>query len=263
LTRVVACLLLIGCLGCSFNYTFFQVDWQGDVVEINRDHESWTIPGRNGHKITCLRLNADHEPDATVVMFNGSGENMYQWAELAAPLLRAGFDVVLMDYRGFGKTRGTPTHANALQDAEDMWRFVRDHSRTKRHLVMGLSYGGQVAIHMALTFPGDFDALIIEATFTSHREEAMATVPKGVKPLVGLIARSPYRAIDLIQHIEMPKLIVHSPNDDRVPFPMGQALYDRAPEPKAFWKIEARHALGLLDQPQRYVQQIQKLLGTR
>lgn len=249
---IVALPLLVALSACDFDDTFFLTDEQ-DPVTAPRIGEEFSFTSRDGSEIHGLYLQSEAEPKATIYLFHGSGENIYSWKELAEPLVAARYDVIMMDYRGFGHSEGKPTHSNAVSDASEMVRVVEGRARSTKRILMGQSYGGQIAIHLAHDYQDYFDGLITEGTFTSHREEVLASVPSWLKPIVGLVAVSPYKARELIKEISIPKFIIHSRDDQIVPLWMGQALYENATGQKQYWEISGQHALGLLEMPESYV----------
>ena len=247
---------------CAFDSSFFRTTEQSPVNAAQTGAE-FSFPSRDGSTIYGLHLQSAADPQATIYLFHGSGENIHGWQELARPLVAAGYDVIMMDYRGFGRSRGKPTHANAVSDAKETVKFVEDRLRSETKILLGQSYGGQVAIRLAFDDKDYFDGLIVEGTFTSHREEVLASVPGWLGPIVGLIATSPFEARELIAEITIPKLIIHSRDDDLVPSWMGMALYKSAADQKTHWEISGRHALGLLEMPEAYVAEVNDFLTTR
>ncbi len=259
---IVALMFLVVLSACDFSGTFFLTDEQ-DPVTAPLIGEEFSFTSRDGVEIHGLYLQSAAEPKATIYLFHGSGENIFSWEELAEPLVAARYDVVMMDYRGFGDSEGKPTHSNAVSDARELVRFVEDRARSTTRILMGQSYGGQVAIHLAHDYQDFFDGLITEGTFTSHREEVIASVPNWLKPIVGLVTVSPYEARELIKEITIPILIIHSRDDQIVPLWMGRALFENATNQKEYWEISGRHALGLLEMPEPYVAKVDDFIVTR
>ncbi len=254
-------ILVVFLPACDFNDTFFLTEQQ-DPITKPKVGEEFSFTSSDNTEIHGLLLRSEAEPKATFYLFHGSGENIYSWEELAEPLVAAQFDVVMMDYRGFGHSGGRPTHDNAVSDASELVTFIEDQIRSDIRILLGHSYGGQVAIHLASDFQGYFDGLITEGTFTNHREEAIASVPTWLKPIVALIAISRYRADDLIEVVTIPKLIIHSRDDKIVPPWMGERLYERAKDRKVYWEIGGTHALGLLETTKDYIEKVEDFVAS-
>ena len=258
LTAKLAVLFVLS--ACAFDSTFFQIDEQGPFTATATGGE-FSFVSRDGNEIHGVHLQSEGKPKATIYLFHGSGENVFGWRELAQPLIAAGYDIFMMDYRGFGLSTGDPTHSNAISDAGEMVHFVEDRARTNIRILMGQSYGGQVAIKLAHDYPDSFHGLIIEGTFVSHRDEVMASIPFWLRPIIGLVAVSPYRAEELIKQLRFPILIVHSRDDQLVPLWMGRALYESAAGRAELWETSGSHALALVEFPEPYVAKVDELLG--
>ena len=258
LSAVLAALVALS--ACAFDGTFFRMKGQSSFSAISTGGE-FSFLSRDGTEIHGLHLQSEGKPKATIILFHGSGENIFGWREVAEPLVAAGYDVFMMDYRGFGRSEGNPTHLNVVADAEEMVHFVEEQARTSIRILMGQSYGGQVAIKLAHDYPHRFHGLIVEGTFTSHRDEVMASIPFWLKPIIGLVAVSPYKAEELIKEVSVPILIVHSRDDQLVPLWMGQALYESAAARAEYWETRGSHALALIVFPEPYVAKVNDLLA--
>jgi fermentation-respiration switch protein FrsA (DUF1100 family) len=118
-------------------------------------------------------------------------------------------------------------------------------------VVFGRSLGGAVAARLATKYKPA--ALIVESTFTSIAEMAAHLYP--FMP-VRLFLRLRYPVIDFLARITCPVLIVHSREDEIIPFAMGTALYKAAAAPKAFLELEGDHNNGFLLSRDRYHQEL-------
>jgi fermentation-respiration switch protein FrsA (DUF1100 family) len=145
-------------------------------------------------------------PLASMLFCHGNAGNVSHRLENAAHLLRAGFQVLLFDYRGYGHSTGQPSEKGLYEDAAAAWS--------------------------ALVERVDADGLIIESTFTSIRSLARLFLPL---PLPDLPVK--YDSLSKIGEISTPLLVVHGDRDELVPFADGQALYEAAREPKSWFPI--------------------------
>lgn len=259
---MLALLPILWLYGCDFSGTFFPVDERPQAA-ISADHQPVILSSDDGKAIHLVLINPASEVRATVLVFQGSGSTAANWVPLLQPLLQAGYRLFLMDYRGFGRSEGQASHALVLADAHRALRYLvgRDEVRVKPLLVLGQSYGGQLAINVAASYPQLVDALVTEATFTSFRAMAVHTTPWPGKPLVQAIFLEPYDAAELIGAAPMPTLIIHSREDEVVPFHMGQELFNRAAGEKEFWEIDGSHADALVDYPAEFVRRLNTLSG--
>ncbi|MDK2596808.1 alpha/beta hydrolase [Pseudoalteromonas obscura] len=247
--------------GCSFSGIFFPIDNRPDEQNIGR-FEAISLTASDGAKIKHYLFKPETEHKATIFAFQGSGSKVVNWYKVIKPLVDDGYQVFMMDYRGFGDSQGTADHSLVAQDASNALTYLVGRSDVSNRpvLVLGQSYGGQVAIYVAHQHSELVDALITEGTFTSFSDEAAYSSPWIVRPLIRAIFTEPYIAADLISDIEIPMLIVHSSNDKIVPFHMAQTLYASANSEKQLWEIRGKHVAGLIDLPQEYISKVNGLL---
>jgi fermentation-respiration switch protein FrsA (DUF1100 family) len=160
-----------------------------------------------------------------------------------------GLSVLIFDYRGYGRSEGRPSEAGTYADVRAAWRFLLEEEglRPGEIVVLGRSLGGAVAIDLALLHPPA--ALIVESTFTSTIDLGSRLYPWLPVRWLGRIR---YDSARKIGRVTVPKLFVHSREDDVVPFVFGRRLYDMAPEPKEFLEIHGSHAEAHFVSGERY-----------
>lgn len=170
----------------------------------------------------------------TVLWCHGNGGNITHRAEMAREFLRIGVDLMLFDYRGYGKSGGTPSEEGLYRDAEAVYDFlVKDLGvMPGKVVIFGKSLGGAVAVDLASK--KRCAALILQSSFTGAKDVASAMLP--VFP-VRWFMRSEFDAAGKIGKVMVPTLFIHSPADEVIPYRLGRALYDVAPEPKEFYDV--------------------------
>lgn len=148
---------------------------------------------------------------------------------------RMGFNVLAIDYRGFGRSSDRlPSEASVYEDAEAAWRWLAARAPdARRRVIFGHSLGGAVAVELALRAP-DAGALVLESTFTSIRE--MAETRAAFLPVEGLITQR-FEVEEKLPRVRMPVFIVHGENDGIVPARMAERLYAVAPAPKRLFLV--------------------------
>jgi fermentation-respiration switch protein FrsA (DUF1100 family) len=173
-------------------------------------------------------------PRATVVVFSGNAGNRAYRAPLAAALQRHGFHVLLTDYRGYGGNPGTPTQSGLAADSRAARAYLvsRADVDASRIVYFGESLGTAVAVDLAVDHPPA--ALVLRSPFTSMGDVGQHHYP--FLP-VRLLLRDRFAAIDQIQRIRVPLLVIAGGNDRIVPIEHSRRLYEAANEPKTLLVI--------------------------
>ncbi|MCU0735243.1 MAG: alpha/beta hydrolase [Methylotetracoccus sp.] len=183
------------------------------------------------------------ETRGTVLLFHGNAGNITHRVSWLPMFRQLRLDALLFDYRGYGASTGTPTEAGTYADAEAAWHHLTESRKipAERIVLLGESLGGAIAAHLAARqTPG---ALVLHSAFTSVPDLAGEIYP--FLP-VRLLARFQYDTLAAVSAVRCPVLVVHSRDDDIVPFSHGQRLFDAAPEPKAFIELTGSHNSGFL-----------------
>jgi len=158
---------------------------------------------------------------------------------------------LIFDYQGYGRSSGSPSEKATYADAEAAWKHLTG-SRgiaAERVLIWGRSLGGGVAVELASRHPAA--GLIVESSFTSVPALAAGTFPLPLP--TRLLCRHVYDSAEKVSHLAMPKLFIHSPDDEVVPVRFGEGLFGAAAEPKRFARIRGDHNNGFLDSGADYV----------
>ena len=179
----------------------------------------------------------------TVLLMHGNAGNISHRLGYLTMFNRLGYSVLLFDYRGYGKSGGSPGEEGTYLDAEAAWQHLTEARNLKSQdiVIVGESLGGGVATWLALKYPPR--ALVLASTFTSVPDMGAQVYPW--LP-VRLLARIVYDNIARIREIQVPVMIAHSRGDDIIPFAHGQALFAAAREPKQFLELAGGHNEGFL-----------------
>jgi fermentation-respiration switch protein FrsA (DUF1100 family) len=193
----------------------------------------------------------------TLLFFHGNGGNISHRGESLAIFHRLGLNVLIIDYRGYGRSEGVPDEAGLYRDAAAAWRYLRQERgvAASQIIVFGRSLGGAVAVQLAAQVtPG---ALILESTFSSARDMASHLFP-WLSKLVWLRYRFDSEA--QIRQLRAPLYLLHSPDDEIIPYAMGQKLYAAAPVPKRFLMLRGDHNRGFVQSQPAYELGLQDLI---
>lgn len=177
------------------------------------------------------RLNGWFVPHPTakraILYCHGNGENVALDAQLVALLCdRLHASVFVFDYRGYGRSEGTPHEAGCIADgrAARAWLAERLGIQPQEIVLLGHSLGGGVAV--ALAADGGARALILENTFSSIVDVAAHShwwLP------VRLVMRNRYDSVSCIKHYDGPLFQTHGTNDTLIPIQFGRRLFDASP----------------------------------
>lgn len=176
---------------------------------------------------------------ATLVLSHGNGGNISYRYLLMRSLLRHRFNVMMYDYRGYGRSEGRPSEDGVYKDGRAFFDYAVTLPEVdpKRIILWGTSLGGAVATDVATQRP--VAGLILESTFTSAKDVAHTLYP--FLP-VGLFMHSKFNTIDKIKRLHLPLLVMHGSLDEILPIGLGRRLFAAANDPKEFYEIPvARH----------------------
>jgi fermentation-respiration switch protein FrsA (DUF1100 family) len=202
----------------------------------------------------------------TVLLFHGNGGNVGSQFASLVPLAAAGFQSLVFDYRGYGNSPGKPSQEHVLEDGLAALDYIRNRADVKGKplILFGQSLGGHLAVVVAAQCQQYLSALILEDAFSSHEEIAVYRGRKDYHApgfLTRWCVRSRYDAIDVIDRISIPKLIIHSIEDETVPYYMGKDLFNKAKDPKEFWEIKGPHIRAYRLYPAEFVDHFRKIIG--
>jgi len=194
---------------------------------------------------------------ATVLFFHGNAGNIGDRMDTLLVFHRMGLSVFIFDYRGYGASTGRPSEEGTYRDARAAWTYLIQTRGVSpwRIALWGRSLGGAIAAWLAQEVtPG---ALILESTFTSVPDVAADLYP--LFP-VRWLTRFRYTAIEYVRRVRCPVLVIHSPDDEVIPFHHGWRLFEAAPQPKEFLEIRGSHNEGFLLSLETYRTGVERFL---
>lgn len=214
-------------------------EWEPDGLEF----QDWFFPTADGtmlHGWWCPV--GDDAP--TVFYLHGNRSHLASRAWIVKRLQQhLGWNIFIFDYRGYGRSEGSPRVKHLLPDAEVAFDFLCKQTGLSHHqiLVVGRSLGGAVAAHVAANQGAK--ALIVECTFSSLLDAASVSWPRWmVRPII----REKLNTSAIIHQVEGPLIIAHGEQDDLIPFEQGHKLFEKAFDPKFFFSFPD---LGHRDHP--------------
>ncbi len=193
----------------------------------------------------------------TILFCHGNSGNISHRLESIRIFHQLDLNVFIFDYRGYGKSSGSPSEEGTYLDAAAAYDYLREYREISpgKIIIFGRSLGGAVAIE--LTEDREAGALICESTFTSAVDMGKLVFP--YLP-AGLLVFDKYDSISRVEDLSLPKLFIHSREDDLIPFAQGERLYQAAAPPKEFLEIRGGHNEGFLESEEIYRKSIDGFL---
>lgn len=261
LAGVGALLMALDLPGRFIDRLIFQPTSGVDVrpEEVGVRGEEVFLATEDGVRVHAFYLSA---PDATraLLFLHGNAGNASHRLPNAAELVRLGTHVLLMDYRGYGRSQGSPTERGVYADARaGLAHLVSARGIPESRVVLfGRSLGGAVAVDLAQD--RDLAGVILESTFTSLSDMARAMLGP-VQTLAQPLLRGRFDSLAKISSVRRPLLFFHGDRDGIVPLKFGRRLFEAAPEPKSFETIQgAGHNDTTLVGGRPYFERIRRFL---
>ena len=195
--------------------------------------QALTVETADGQQLRAWHL---PRPDAVaqVVYFHGNGGNLSVWSDVLVGIVRRGYEVIAVDYRGFGLSTGTPSEQGLYRDVEATIAFVDNRLRRPGLplIYWGRSIGAVMAAYAASRRAPD--GVILEAGFPNARAIFDSN------PLMFVLtffATYRFPTAEWMGNVAAPALVLHGDQDSVIPYRLGQRLYESLPGPKRFVAI--------------------------
>lgn len=251
----VLLLIAMGLSGCLERLFFYP-----DSITYARPeqyglrHEDVFIDTADGSRLHGWWLPARGPALGSVLHLHGNAANVSNHLPLVAWLPGAGFNVLMLDYRGFGRSQGEPTLDGVVDDAAAALHYLRSRPEAdgERLIVLGQSVGGATALRLLARDSAGVRLAVIEAAFASYRgiarDAAMQSVVLApfVPLAMPLLPPSRDDPATAIGSVRVPLLIVHGTADEVIPFAHSERLVAAAPPGTVFLPVDgARHLASL------------------
>lgn len=199
-----------------------------------------------------------HPHEQAVVLFcHGNAGNISHRLSTIQTLHDLNLSVFIFDYRGYGKSEGKITETGSYRDAQAAWQYLTKarHYRPNQIIIWGRSLGAAIAVNLAARYKTK--GIILESTFTSIPNLAADLYP--LLP-VRWMSRYQYNSLKSVKKINSPLLIVHSRDDEIIPYKHGKRLFEAANAPKDFLQIHGSHDAGVYDSYDLYKTKLSQFL---
>jgi len=177
------------------------------------------------------------------IFFHGNAGNISSWMHFAKRFYEWGYSILMVEYRGYGKCPGIPTETNLYEEALTAYNYTVNELNypSNRIILYGKSLGGAVVINLAKKI--NVSSIVIDSSFTSLPAIANE-VMKNLIPFnfAKYVCKFSFNNLLSIKKNKNPILIIHSRNDDVVPFEMGEELYANiTANKKLFLESKGKH----------------------
>lgn len=209
---------------------------------------AWFIPAKDN----------DSFGKRVILFCHGNGGNIGNRVSYLPIFKELGFATLLFDYRGYGRSEGKPSEEGTYNDVEAAWQYLTTEKQIppQKIIIYGESLGGAIASYLAEKLaektsqePQNAGGLILASTFTSISDRAAELYP--FLP-IRLLSRFSYNSISRLPNIKIPLLVIHSTDDEIIPFHHGDRNFQAANSPKTLVKLRGDHNGGFLDSLETY-----------
>lgn len=246
----------------QYDDKFYYPSKEWNSIE-NIEFEEFNFKIENDTLNTVL-FKPEKTPKATFLFYHGAGGNISTYTSIIEPMVKANYQVFAVDFRGYGKSTGKPTHLNIASDAQIIFNeiFKKEEFKNLPLIVYGASMGTQIATKIAKDNQDKISGLILDGTISSFTDIALLSVPEEQKAMIAQYVTSPYSAKEDIKAIEdLPKLFIHSKNDKSVPFTQGEIVFENAQKPKTFWEYDGNHIDAAVIARYEFIKKIDNLIN--
>ena len=188
------------------------------------------IPVEDGHFVGA-RLHHFDKAAPVILFFHGNGEIVSDYNDLGPMYSRIGSNFLPVDYRGYGRSTGTPTVTGMMRDCHAVFDYFRrwfnTHGYTGALIVMGRSLGSASALELAASYQNEIDGLIIDSGF-AYFTPLLKLLGVNIKGME-IQEQEGLRNIDKIQNFYKPVRVIHAEYDHIIPFSDARALFDACP----------------------------------
>ena len=215
------------------------------------------VPVENGHTFHNLVLKStdnrkingwfitSQENMGTVLYCRGNKGNMSHDIEVINLWNKAGYNILMFDYQGYGLSQGETSEEHCYEDAQAAYNWLKSKGYIYRNfLIHGKSIGGPVAVRLAQE--NSCKGIILESTFTSMKDLGSTKLPYLPSKI---LLHNEFDTKAALASIDKPVLVMHSPSDEIIPYKMSRQLFDTASGTKRFFPLTGKHADGYKNTP--------------
>jgi len=244
---MMLCCGLLGTLllsGCSGYFFYPMKEMLRTPADVGLTYEDVVVTTRDQVRIHGWHLTTD-QPKAIIFFLHGNAENISTHLGSVYWLPQQGYEVLLMDYRGYGESEGVAAYPGVFEDVDAMYQWLQQYAAEKQLpvFILGQSLGASIVSYYFAELPVDqrhYEGIVLDAVFAGHRAMTRDVLSRSIitwpfQFIAPLFMPTAYNPLDHVAAINpTPLLFLHSPQDQIVPYAQGQQVFARALPPK-FW----------------------------
>lgn len=204
------------------------------VFEFNQPFKEYFIHTDSGDSLNALLFKATESSRGLILYFHGNADNLQRWGNYAADFTQLGYDILMVDYRGYGKSSGKPTEAILYKDAQVVSDWAKENIDYTNLIIYGRSLGTAVASNLATIVKPDL--LILETPFDKINSV-----------LYGFTSTYKFSNADYIKEVKCPIVIIQGTQDWVVPMYSAERLKPLLKKDDRFVVIEGGSHNNLRD----------------
>lgn len=222
---------------------FFPVTLPQDYAyEFSQPFEEFTLNAPNGGALNALHFKAK-SPKGVILYFHGNADNLVRWGNITERFVEYDYDVIVMDYRNFGKSTGEFNEENLYADANLFYEYALQQFNEDEITVFGRSLGTTFAAYVASKHQPK--RLILETPFYSLLEVAQKKVP--LLPVKQMLNYS-FPTYSFMSEVSCEVTVLHGTKDGIVPYESGKRLFEMVKHPsKSFVTIKGGGHRNLIE----------------
>ena len=224
-------------------------------IDVGMDFEDVSIETTDG--VTLHGWFIAGQSSRVLLFFHGNAGNISHRLDSIRQFRNLGLSVLIIDYRGYGQSGGKTTESGLYRDADAAWRYLlEDRGLSASDIILfGRSLGASVAARLAAQHRPL--ALIVESSFSSIPDIAQELYPW--LP-ARWMSRYSHATRDYVRDVHSPLLVVHSRDDDIIPFHHGEAIFASANEPRTLLALRGTHNDAFLRDESTYIEGLRTFL---
>ncbi len=263
ITEVALCLLVVALIAWQALRLFVgpallfdpSPAWLCTPDQLKLSHQAWDVQCASGDTVKAWFMPAGDEHRGLVFMCRSLSANMSYDLEYADLWREMGFDVLLFDYRGFGRSTGRPAENSMYEDAQMVWQHAVQKLTLEPGSVILYGRGGGGAVAARLANQVVPAGLVLESVYPDWRVQARHA---GMR-FGALLAGNALDTVTPASKVSCPVLVIHSQEDDVVPLKHGRRVFDVIPGPKELLITHGHHGDSIYASRQDYHDAVNRL----